>query len=298
MIDAGITGGEHIYAGELVRILINHPDVNIKWVSCGTKQGNVTDIHHGLDGECDLIFSEPVFGDVDVVFCCDATSLDLCKQAIEEFPELRIIDLTCHQAQGCMYGLCEVNRKFMVHDCYGIVTVPSALAMVSLLPLVPMAKAHNLPSGKIGINITCGERWLEDGVIKVVDEMESVLSTMQPGFDMSGVELTTSTTSCIRDIKAVISLDCQEDAQGIAKLCEDYYDDHNFTFIVNHEIDSSDVKNTNKCLISVENYCGGLKFTATIDGFLKGAAGNAVHIMNLLFGLHERVGLVLKAQVF
>ena len=86
--------------------------------------------------------------------------------------------------------------------------------------------------------------------------------------------------------------------QVITKLCEDYYDDHNFTFVVNHEPDASDVNNTNKCLLNLQSDGDKLKITAVIDGLLKGTAGNAVHIMNLLFGLHERVGLALKAQVF
>lgn len=297
MIDAGITGGEHIYAGELVRILINHPDVNIKWVTSDTIQGNVMDHHRGLDGECDLVFSAPNFDEVDVVFCCNSTSLEQCNQAIKDYPELRVIDLTRHQAQGCMYGLCEVNRKFMVHDCYGVVTVPSAIAMASLLPLVPQAKASMLPSSKIDINITCGEQWLEDDISLVVGEMGNVLSTMQQGFDMGAVEFSTSSIPCPRGVKAVITMPCSATAQEIANLNEEYYDDHNFTFAVNHELDPSDVRNTNKCLIKIENNGNELRMTSVIDGLLKGAAGNAVHIMNLLFGLHEQAGLALKAQV-
>ena len=298
MIDAGITGGEHIYAGELVRILINHPDVNLKWIASDNKQGKVVDIHRGLEGECDLEISAPNLEEVDVVFACDSRGLDMCNNALEEFHELRVIDLTRHQVQGCMYGLCEVNRKYMVHDCYGTVTVPSPLAMVSLLPLVPLAKAQLLPSSQIDISITCCERWLTTGTPQVVKEMQSVLTAMQPSFNCQAISLTTASTSNPREIKACITMRAPGNVQVITKLCEDYYDDHNFTFVVNHEPDASDVNNTNKCLLNLQSDGDNLKMTAVIDGLLKGTAGNAVHIMNLLFGLHERVGLALKAQVF
>ena len=232
MIDAGITGGEHIYAGELVRILINHPDVNLKWIASDNKQGKVVDIHRGLDGECDLEFSAPNLEEVDVVFACDSRGLDMCNNALEEFHELRVIDLTRHQVQGCMYGLCEVNRKYMVHDCYGTVTVPSPLAMVSLLPLVPLAKAQLLPSSPIDISITCCERWLTTGTPQVVKEMQSVLTTMQPGFNCQAISLTTASTSNPREIKAYITMHAPGNVQVITT--QPFCLDEPFVYLINY----------------------------------------------------------------
>ena len=129
MIDIGITGGETIIAGELVRLLINHPDASVKWVSSHCEHGKLARVHKGLIGECDLDFGEPLLGDVDLIFNCDPFDSPLCDEALAQNDKLRVIELSRSYGfveGGGMYGLCEINRKFMVHDCYGYVLVPSA----------------------------------------------------------------------------------------------------------------------------------------------------------------------------
>jgi N-acetyl-gamma-glutamyl-phosphate reductase len=101
-----------------------------------------------------------------------------------------------------------------------------------------------------------------------------------------------------RGIMAVAYIDCPVDLDHIRKIYEEYYDDHNFTFITDKAPDLKDVVNTNKCIIHLEKVGDKLLVTSVIDNLLKGAAGTAVHNMNLLFGLHERVGLHLKPSAF
>ena len=97
---------------------------------------------------------------------------------------------------------------------------------------------------------------------------------------------------------AIVYIDCPVELDEIRKLYEEYYSDHNFTFITDKAPDLKDVVNTNKCILPLEKIDGKLLITSVIDNLVKGASGQAVHNMNLLFGLHERVGLALKPSAF
>ena len=99
-----------------------------------------------------------------------------------------------------------------------------------------------------------------------------------------------------RGLLAAVHVKCNVDIKVIRQLYDEYYDDHHFTFITDNEVQMQDVVNTNKCLLHLERIDDQLLITAAIDDVMKGAAGNAVHCMNLLFGLHERVGLLTKSS--
>ncbi len=301
MINIGITGGASVVAGELIRLLINHTDSNVKWVSSTNATGPISSHHKGLLGECDLSFSAPLLDEVDVVFCCDKSSSQWIMQAGASFEKLRIIDLT-HSInhKEIIYGLCEINRKFMVHDCYDIVNLPTPGAMVTLLSLIPLAKSQILGSD-IHVKIECGKLFgheLQQLDADFDDEIMVVLKALQPSFKSNLHVKTCSAEQHPRGIKATVTTDCKDDIDIVKQLFIDYYDDHNFTFLSEEEVDTSHVVNTNKCLLHLSSNGNNLQITAVADALLKGAAGNAVHAMNLLFGLHERTGLALKAQVF
>ena len=300
MIDIGITGGETIVAGELVRVLINHPDASIKWIA-GQRQGlSVAHVHKGLLGECDLRLTEPDASTVDVVFNCDSHDSEWCEAQCAAKPQLRVIDLsrTISSSEGAMmYGLCEINRKFMVHDCYGVVRMPRPEAMLSLLSLIPLAVDHNL-EGDIEIEMSYGTMTPGDDVPKLIDEITNVLRVLQPGFAGKVSMKRGADDPTHRGIASLVKLPCSIDVDALKDRYEDYYDDHNFTFITDMHVDIADVANTNKCLLELSSDNGCLRVKAVADSLLKGSAGNAVHVMNLLFGLHERAGLALKAQVY
>lgn len=299
MINVGILGGETIGAGELLRLLINHPDSCIKWVASDTMTGPVANFHKGLTGECDFVFASPSQDDLDLVFCCNKSWADWCLDARAKNHELRVIDLTrsIKTDEGEMYGLCEINRKFMVHDCYDIVTLPTPEAMVSLLAIIPMAKNQML-NGDTEIKLEAGNLCGPVESETLCREISTVIKALQPNFN-SNIKIMTSTSGPIpRGITSTVTMPCSLDSSTIKQLFIEYYDDHNFTFVSDIDIDTSHVVNTNKCLINIRANNNELHVTSAADILLKGEAGNAVHAMNLLFGLHERTGLALKAQVY
>lgn len=300
MIDIGITGGETKIAGELIRLLINHPDVSIKWVTSHTEHGKLARVHKGLTGECELEFSEPDIENVELIFNCDSYDSLLCDEAIARNEKMRVIELSRGFGitnDGGMYGLCEINRKFMVHDCYGYVLIPSAEAMAVMLALAPLANSRLL-TGDIDITVNFNNCFNNDLDINAIQQ-EILAVTKALDNEFSGtVRIKEEEGASTRALVAHVEVSANTDTDSLNDLYNSYYDDHNFTFVVNRAVDDTDVINTNKCLINLNADQGKIHITSVIDALLKGSAGNAVHVMNLLFGLHEKVGLALKAQVF
>lgn len=323
MIDVGIIGGSGYAAGELVRILINHPDVNLKWIHSRTVAGQrVVDVHQGLYGEIDMNFTSQIDLDsIDVLFCCRPAGK--CREFLEgvTLPEkLKIIDLSRDfrlPAEGneFVYGLAEVNRKPLVRGAR-FAANPGCLAMAVELSLLPLAK-NLLLNSDIHTTVFTGatsegaERrptthyaWRNDNAVVYrpfrhpqETEILNVLSSMQQSF-RAKLHMMPVRGSWSRGIMAVTYLDCQLELPEVIKLYQEYFSDHNFTFITSKIPDMKDVVNTNKCIIHLDKIDGKLLITAVIDNLLKGAAGNAVHCMNLLFGLSETTGLTMKSVAF
>lgn len=323
MIKAGIIGGAGHRAGELIRLLINHPDVEILWVHNPAENGRtVAEIHHGLTGETDMRFTDKIDLDsIDVAFCCLPKGESASLLSTLTLPEtLRFIDLSSDfrvsdENSDFVYGISELNRKPMVRGALHVAT-PGSVAMAVELALLPLAKNLMLNS-PIHITAITGTTDTETAPESVIDfeyrhdnvslsrafvhpqleEITTTLRTLQSSFS-APVNLLSFGGSFPRGTLIAAYMTTPIDLDQIQALYEDYYDDHNFTFIVNHPVDIKDVTNTNKCLIRLEKIDDKLLITAAIDNLLKGASGNAVHCMNLLFGLHERVGLMLKGSAY
>ena len=187
----------------------------------------------------------------------------------------------------------------MVHDCYDVVDIPSPEEMVILLALIPLAK-NLMINSDIDVQIQCGDmrqqlhRNSTPQNLPLTSQLTIVLTALQSSFN-SKINITSAPLpSPSRGIMATANVDLET----IKQLYVDYYDDHNFTFTSDEPIDTTHVINTNKCLLHMSKTGNTITITSAIDAILKGAAGNAIHAMNLLFGLHERTGLTLKAQVF
>jgi len=317
MIKVGILGCNTLRAAELVRILLNHPDVELVWVRDNTGDGN-TRLDHvvpGIVGETDLRV-EPLgssVGGVDAVFLTssrDEVSVQLENLALPD--ALRVIDLSGlhnhnHGAQASWtYGLSEMQRRVLVHDAH-LVTVPGDAASAALLALMPMARNLML-NNPLTLHVAIGECVMPRGVRTLdgmtasqwaVDQQHEVtmaLRQCQSSFNQP-VELSVTPLAERRTLAAAARFKCGVDGEMIRQLYEQYYSDHNFVFIVDRPIVTADVENTNKCLLYLDKNesTGLLTVHAVMDVLLKGSAGTAVHAMNLLFGLHERVGLSLKA---
>lgn len=306
MIRTGIAGADTPMAGELIRILVNHPDVEIMSAFAPGKVGRkLTSVHHGLAGECDLEFSPDIHPDkLDVIFI-DAHSevADRFRMNTDRWPDLRIIDMShCpsldFESLDMAYGLPEINRKRLVHDCRRVV-VPRSVATAALVSLYPLAR-HLMLNGDITVNYACPpDIDTEEKAEMARREIENFLKKTQNSFtgNVTLHRLDESVTD--RGLKVVISIPCRTDLDEIFRIYDDIYDDHNFTFTTSVPMKGYEVEGTQKCLVALQKPDrDSLTITTVADCRMRGGAGDAVHIMNLLFGLHERTGLYLKAHKF
>lgn len=323
MIKAGIIGAAGYTAGELIRLLINHPDVELKWAQSASNAGNpVAAVHQGLVGEIDMTFvGNAPLDTVDVVFLClpHGESRKFIESHPEMPEELRIVDLSqdyriASPSHDFVYGLPELNRKYIIRSRH--VANPGCFATAIQLALLPLARNLMLNSdihvhaitGSTGAGVkpsaTSHYSWRNDNISiykpfthQHLAEIRQTLSSMQTSFS-SKLNFIPVRGCFSRGILASVYMDCPIGLQEIRRLYDDYYSDHNFTFVIDRMPDLKDVVNTNKCLLYLTKEDGKLLIVSVIDNLLKGASGQAVHNMNLLFGLHERVGLQLKASAF
>jgi len=239
-----------------------------------------------------------------------------------EIPEdLRIIDLSTdyrHQdgTHDFVYGLPELNRRKIVKEGAKHIANPGCFATCIQLALLPLAKnlllnsdVHvNAITGSTGAGVKPGPTshysWRNDNVSiykpfkhQHLDEICQSLSQLQNSFK-SSIDFIPARGCFSRGIFATAYLDCPVELEEIRKIYDEFYEDHSFTFVVDKMPDLKDVVNTNKCLIHLIKEDGKLLIISVIDNLLKGASGQAVHNMNLLFGLQEKTGLNLKPSAF
>lgn len=323
MIRTGIIGGSHFQAGELIRLLINHPDVEISWIHSSDNAGRrITDIHRGLIGECYLRFTDNLDVDnIDMLFLCmnngEARNFILANPLPET---LKIIDLSsdfrlADQASDFVYGLPELNRKPMVRGALHVAN-PGNIATAVSLALLPLAKelrvegdihvtaitatsdADTTPAiasaySSVSNNITLFNPLTHSQL----PEINQTIRTLSPNWN-GRLNLIPLLGPISRGTVAIVYMDSDLDANQAQQIFEDYYSDHNFTFLSDTQPDIKDVVNTNKCILHIDKIDNKLVITSVIDNLLKGCAGTAIHNMNLLFGLQERVGLLLKSSAF
>lgn len=306
MIKAGIAGADTPMAGELIRILVNHPDVELISAFAPGKVGRkVSSVHHGLAGECDLEFSPDINpAKLDVIFI-DAHSdvADRFRLNTDRWPELRIIDMShCpsldFEKLDMAYGLAEINRKQLVRGCLRAV-VPRSVSAVSLISLYPFAR-NLLLNGNIEISYACPQDIDTDEKSEMVRlEILDVLRKTQNSFngDIRLQRLHEDVSQ--RGLRVEIEIPCRLDINETFRIFNEIYDDHNFTHLVPVSMPGYEVEGTQKCLVTIQKRTPDtVTVTSVADCRMRGGAGDAVHIMNLLFGLHERTGLYLKVHHF
>lgn len=322
MIKAGIIGGAGYTAGELIRLLINHPDVEIIFVNSSSNAGNkITDVHEGLYGECDLAFTDELpLDEIDVLFFCTAHGDTRKFMEGHSIPEkLKIIDLStdyriASDDHDFIYGLPELNRRAICHSKY--VANPGCFATCIQLGLLPLAK-HLMLTDDIAVNAITGSTgagvrptttshfsWRNNNisVYKAFDhqhlpEIKQSLKELQNSFD-SEIDFIPYRGDFPRGIFATIVVKTKVGLDELLRIYNDYYAEDSFVHIVNENIDLKQVVNTNKCILHLEKHGNKLLVISCIDNLLKGASGQAVHNMNLLFGLEETIGLKLKPSAF
>lgn len=287
MIKTTILGGSTPVAGELIRILINHPDIDLRQVQSDTDCGiAVADLHTGLVGETDLRISPRVdLEGMDTVFVCDARPAPLAV------PSTRVIAFfPPGTTDEYVYGLPELNRKALVRGATRAV-IPSAQAMLAALALLPMAR-NLLLRGDIDVMIGIPDAITD---YDVAEELERTLRSVQTSLD-ANLRVHTRRIPSERVMTVTCTLATAVDLGELLREYHEQYDDHNFTYIIPRTPRLADVEGTNKCLIHLDKQADTLTIRAAFDAVVKGNAGTAVHCMNLMMGLHERTGLALKAS--
>lgn len=304
MIKVAITGADSPEAGELIRILVNHPEVIITTVSAPGREGlSVTSVHHGLIGELKLNFSGPLSmtPDCSVIFVCgnsmtaaEFSALQLARPDIKTVIVDAIPNLDSERL-GVVYGLPEINRKPLVRGAVSAM-VPSPVASVVLAALYPLS-LHMLLNDSLKVRLSAPSDIIIKDKETVGKEIVSVLSQTQLSFG-NKIDMKFSESDNSRKMKADITLSCPVAIEQINEIY-DMYDDHNFAFPISSSVSDIEVCGTNKCVISLhKDDDSTLRIEAVADPRMRGGAGEAVHIMNLLFGLHEKTGLALKASEF
>ena len=330
MIKVGILGAAGYTGGELIRLLLNHPEAEIVFANSGSNAGNkVADVHGGLLGETDLEFTDAMpFDEVDVVFFCfgHGKSEEFLKE--HSIPaHVKIIDLAqdfriAASTHDYVYGLPEIH-KAEIQKCQHLAN-PGCFATCIQLGLLPLAKAgllkHDVSVNAITGSTGAGQKptgtthfsWRNNNmsVYKVfthqhLHEIRQSLTELQGELDAS-IDFIPYRGDFPRGIfcTEVVKFDGEEGTpsnptgEQLAQMYKDFYADAAFTHYVDKAVDMKQVVNTNKCLVHVDKFGNKAVITSTIDNLLKGAVGQAVQNMNLMFGIDEKAGLNLKPSAF
>ncbi|MBQ2051167.1 MAG: N-acetyl-gamma-glutamyl-phosphate reductase [Paludibacteraceae bacterium] len=322
MIKAGVIGGAGYTGGELLRILVNHPDVEIEFVNSNSNAGNkLYSVHEGLIGETDMVFTDQLpFEKIDVLFSClghGDTKKFLESHTVPS--NVKIVDFTQDhriKAEGndFVYGLPEMNREKIKGAMH--IANPGCFATAIQIGLLPLAKAGLLTNeinttaitGSTGAgqkpSATSHFSWRNNNisVYKAFEhqhllEIRQSLTQLQGKFDTE-LNFIPVRGDFARGIFVSTYMTSDLTIEQAYDLYNDFYKDAAFTFVAEGNIDLKQVVNTNKAVVSLQKHGNKLLVLSAIDNLLKGAAGQAVQNMNLLFGLDEKAGLKLKPSAF
>ena len=322
MIKAGIIGGAGYTAGELIRLLLNHPETEIVFINSSSNAGNrITDVHEGLYGETDLRFTDQLpLDEIDVLFFCTAHGDTKKFMESHNIPEdLKIIDLSMDYRNmsddhDFIYGLPELNRE-KIRAARNIAN-PGCFATCLQLGILPLAAA-GLLTGDVQVTAVTGstgagqklaptshfsQRVNNLSVYKAfehqhLNEIGESVRALMPSFSHA-INFIPYRGDFARGIIASIYVDCPLSLEEVQKVYGDFYADAALTFVCDRNIYLKQVVNTAKCVLSLEKHGDKLLVMSAIDNLLKGASGQAVQNLNLMFSLDERAGLRLKPVAF
>lgn len=333
MVKVGILGAAGYTGGELIRLLINHPEAEIVFANSESNAGNlVAEVHEGLYGETDLKFTaEMPFDQVDVIFFCFGHGKSEAFLKEHNVPEnVKIIDLAqdfrlapetvvatqqpTPAAHDFVYGLPEINESKIAVAQH--VANPGCFATCIQLGLLPAAKM-GLINSDVSVNAITGSTgagqkpgatthfsWRNNNMSiykafnhQHVPEIRQSLKQTQ-GYLDAAIDFIPYRGDFARGIFATEVVKTDKPIEEIAAGYKEFYKDAKFTHYVDKAIDLKQVVNTNKCLVHVDKYGDKFLITSCIDNLLKGAVGQAVQNMNIMFGLDQTAGLKLKPSAF
>ena len=322
MINVGIIGGAGYTAGELIRILLNHPQATIAFIQSNSNAGNlVSDVHTDLLGDTDIKFIlQPDFQKVDVVFFCMGHGKS--KEFLDKHilpANVKIIDLSHDfrlkkEGNTFVYGLPELNRELIRTSTR--IANPGCFATGIQLAILPLAAA-GLIKDELHVNAITGSTgggqeptptshfsWRNNNVSvykafehQHLGEIGESLQQLQPDLNHA-INFIPVRGNHTRGIFASVYTKFDGSIEDAQKLYHDYYEFHPFVFVSQTNPDLKQVVNTNKAIVYLEKHGNKLMIISVTDNLLKGASGQAVQNMNLIFGLEETMGLNLKAVAF
>lgn len=321
-IKIGILGGAGYTGGELLRILIHHPQAEIVFVHSKSKFGSyISSVHQDLIGETKLKFTNATNKPVDVIFLCVGHGEAQKILAEHNFPvQVKIIDLSqdfrINEAGNStfVYGLPELNKGSI--ETANNIANPGCFATAIQLALLPLLEKELIDSD-IHISATTGSTgagqalsesshfsWRENNlsVYKAfthqhLREIKQSIKQVQTNFS-NEIIFVPQRGAFPRGILAAVTIKSKQKQEFLLKLYQSYYEAHPFVFLSKENVALKQVINTNKCLLYLEKNENQLLIVSVIDNLLKGASGQAVQNMNLMFGLSETTGLKLKASAF
>ena len=325
MIQAGIIGGAGYTAGELIRLLLTHPKVDINFVYSTSSAGKkISAIHQDLEGVTNQLFTDSVQTGVDVLFLClghgnskvflENYTFSKATKIIDLSNDFRLTKDARFQNKHFVYGLPELNKSAIQSAQY--IANPGCFATAIQLAILPLAN-NNLITDSIHVNAVTGATgagtalsatshftWRVDNFSHYkafnhqhLGEIHQSVNSLQDGLQ-SVIHLIPNRGNFSRGIFATIYTTYEGTLEMALSLFKSYYKDADFTFISDTSIHLKQVVNTNKCLLHLEVHQGKLLITSIIDNLLKGASGQAVHNMNLMYGFEAHLGLQLKANYF
>ena len=325
MIQVGIIGGAGYTAGELIRLLLNHSETEINFVFSTSNAGNkVSKVHQDLVGSTDLVFSGEINPDVDVLFLClghgnsktflEAHTFSNATKIIDLSNDFRLEVDKNLEDKTFVYGLPELQKEAIKKAKY--IANPGCFATAIQLALLPLAQAKlikndahvNAVTGSTGAGTSLSETthftWRDNNFSyykpfthQHLGEINQSIKQLQSGFN-SEIIFMPNRGNFSRGIFVTAYTHFEGSLEDAKVVCQAYYKDAAFTFISDEEIHLKQVVNTNKCLIHLHKHNNKLLITSIIDNLLKGASGQAIQNMNLMFDFPETQGLQLKANFF
>lgn len=321
-IKAGIVGGAGYTGGETIRLLLNHPQVELAFVQSRSNAGNnLSQVHADLNGETDLKFSDSIDQHVDVIFLClghgeskkflQENSIKASVKIVDLSHDFRLGDSV--QGREFVYGLPEVNRE-LIRKANNVAN-PGCFATAIQLGLLPLAKLsllNEVYSTGITGSTGAGQKlqdathftWRANNISAYktlihqhLNEINRTIAQLQSGFKDS-INFVPWRGDFTRGIFVSSIVSTDKSLDELKSLYQKFYEVHPFTIVSNQTVDLKQVVNTNKCVIGLEKEGNKLVVHSAIDNLLKGASGQAIQNMNLMFGLEETLGLRLKSIAF
>ena len=325
MLEIGIIGGAGYTAGELIRLLLNHPEANINFVYSTSNAGNkLHKVHKDLIGSTEISFTSQINTKVDTLFLClghgnsttflEKNNFSKNTKIIDLSNDFRLFTDKNFKGKDFVYGLPELDKTAIKTAKY--IANPGCFATALQLAILPLA-AKGLLNNDIHINAVTGATGAGTSLSATthftyrdnnyshykafnhqhLGEINQTVNQLQANFNAE-INFIPNRGNFSRGIFATTYTEYDGSLDDAIKIYKEYYKDAAFTFVSDEEIHLKQVVNTNKCLIHLAKHGTKLLITSAIDNLLKGASGQAVQNLNLMYDFEETLGLNLKASYF